>query len=508
VDPASSQRLTRRGLMLALIQLGKAGLWLVGAGALCGLLLAGYRATGTRSWVEVEGLPSRQIFSHAATVAGVLREAGIDLMPEDACVPPPGASVQPDLRIRIRRARPVVIQADGNTHSLRSQAATIAELLAELDLRLKPQDEVWLNGTLSTPATALLPAGPVGREAAPARNLPAAGATQVVIRRAVPITVNDDGTPMTFYATAATVGEVLQQHQITIYLGDRVLPGLGSPVAAGMQVFIRRSVPVHLYADGRWIHTRTQAETVAGVLAQEGLALVGKDQIDPPLTAALAPGLEIRVTRVREELLVEQEPIPFEAVWVGDPELEIDQQRLVQDGRVGLYKRRYRLVFQDDLQVSRALEDEWTAQEPADRVMAYGQKIVIRTLDTPDGPIEYWRKMRVYTTSYTAASSGKPRDHPRYGYTRLGHLLRKGIVAVDPEVIPLRTRLYVPGYGVAFAGDTGGGVKGKMVDLGYEQDTYQSWHWWTDVYILTPVPPASQIRWVLPDWPRYPDRRR
>jgi hypothetical protein len=75
-------------------------------------------------------------------------------------------------------------------------------------------------------------------------------------------------------------------------------------------------------------------------------------------------------------------------------------------------------------------------------------------------------------------------------------------------VIPLRTRLYVPGYGRAYASDTGGGVKGKWVDLGYEEDTYQSWHWWTDVYILTPVPPASKIRWVLPDWPRYPDRRR
>jgi 3D (Asp-Asp-Asp) domain-containing protein len=140
--------------------------------------------------------------------------------------------------------------------------------------------------------------------------------------------------------------------------------------------------------------------------------------------------------------------------------------------------------------------------------MAYGTKIVIRTMDTPDGPIEYWRKMRVYTTAYTAATCGKTRDHPRYGYTRLGWWLTKGIVAVNPDVIPLKTKMYVPGYGHAIAGDTGGGVKGKFVDLGYDEGKYQSWHWWSDIYLLTPVPPRNKILWILPDWPKYPDRRR
>jgi hypothetical protein len=68
--------------------------------------------------------------------------------------------------------------------------------------------------------------------------------------------------------------------------------------------------------------------------------------------------------------------------------------------------------------------------------------------------------------------------------------------------------MYVPGYGLAKANDTGGGVKGKFVDLGFTKETYESWHWWTDIYLLTPVPPKHKIRWVLPDYPRYPDRRR
>jgi len=150
----------------------------------------------------------------------------------------------------------------------------------------------------------------------------------------------------------------------------------------------------------------------------------------------------------------------------------------------------------------------WTEQQPVNKTMAYGTKIVVRTIDTPEGPIEYWRKIRVYLTSYMPRSCGKPPDHPRYGYTRLGLLLKKGIVATDPKVIPLRTNMYVPGYGHAFAGDTGGGVKGKFVDLGYTDYDYESWHWWGDIYLLAPVPPRDRILWVLPDWPKYPDRKR
>jgi len=47
----------------------------------------------------------------------------------------------------------------------------------------------------------------------------------------------------------------------------------------------------------------------------------------------------------------------------------------------------------------------------------------------------------------------------------------KGVVAVDPRVIRLGSRLYVEGYGFAVAGDTGGSIKGKRIDLG--QNTYR-----------------------------------
>jgi hypothetical protein len=56
----------------------------------------------------------------------------------------------------------------------------------------------------------------------------------------------------------------------------------------------------------------------------------------------------------------------------------------------------------------------------------------------------------------------------------------------------------VPGYGKGFAGDTGGGVKGRFIDLGYDEGQIVAWNGYVDVYYLTPVPPADQINYTLP----------
>jgi 3D (Asp-Asp-Asp) domain-containing protein len=51
------------------------------------------------------------------------------------------------------------------------------------------------------------------------------------------------------------------------------------------------------------------------------------------------------------------------------------------------------------------------------------------------------------------------------GSTALGVPVRKGVVAVDPKLIPLGTKLHVPGYGPGLAADVGYAIKGKVIDL-------------------------------------------
>jgi uncharacterized protein YabE (DUF348 family)/3D (Asp-Asp-Asp) domain-containing protein len=329
---------------------------------------------------------------------------------------------------------------------------------------------------------------------------------QLVVHRAVPITLHDNQVSSNFYTTRPNVGEALLEQGITLFLGDKVTPGLGTPLSPRLHVYIQRSTPVTVMADGRLIKTRTHRQTVGQVLAEAGVALMGQDFSRPPAATPVAANDTIEVVRVQQAVEVEEELIPFESTWIADEGMELDQQEVRQQGQTGVFKSRFRVRYENDQETWRELEDEWLEQEPRQRIIAYGTRIVVRTLDTPEGPIEYWRKIPMLATPYSAATSGKAPDHPRYGITRSGLQVRYGMAAVDPKVVPLMTELYVPDYGRALAADTGGLILGKHIDLAFEEgQAMPDMYGWLDVYVLTPVPPAAGIRYVLPEWPQRGD---
>ncbi len=481
--------------------------------ALASLMTSGYLATQAEVTLVLNGLVWR-LRTHQASVEAFLNEVGIEVYPEDIVSPGLAAPIRPGSTITVQQARPVTIEADGRVISLRTHAASVAEILHEAGITIKPHDRVIVNGQETRPQATLSASGSSGglrasglrtrlEQSQRGKSLSAEiTPLHIVLKRAVPIHVDDDGVPTTIYTTYPTVGEALRAEDITLYLGDQVEPSLGSPVSTGMHVYIRRSVPVSIAVDGHTIKTRTRQGTVAHVLAQEGVALVGDDRVEPGGDVPIADGMAIQVVRVKEAIAIEQDPIPFETAWQPDDSLELDQQRLNQEGVDGLTKRRVRVIHENGQEVSRIVEDEWVDREPITKIIAYGTNIVVRELETPEGVLEYWRKIRMLATSYSAATCGKEPDDPHYGKTFLGWDMRKGIVAVDPRVINLRSQVYVPGYGLGVAGDTGGKVKGRHIDLGYDEDNLVLWYKWVDVYVLTPVPPESEIRWVLPNWPR------
>ena len=63
------------------------------------------------------------------------------------------------------------------------------------------------------------------------------------------------------------------------------------------------------------------------------------------------------------------------------------------------------------------------------------------------------------------ATAYLPTDGEGRGITYTGTRARYGEIAVDPRVIPLGTKVFIPGYGIAVAEDTGGDILGNRIDL-------------------------------------------
>ncbi len=446
-------------------------------------------------------------------VAGLLADLGLALRPEDELSPAPGTKLTSGTHITVRRARPGLVSSDGRLVEVFTRSGTVGGLLDASHIPVSARDEVLLDGEIVQLDTPLPPvlrpqarAGfPLGRR----WNVPGPQPVHLSIHRAVPVTVDDGSVPYTLYTTASTVGDALLREAVSLYLGDKVQPNLGSRVTAGMRIYVQRSKPVVVAADGHTVQTRTQGKTVGAALMDLGVVVTGMDEVSPALHEPLVDQMHIQVTRVAEVTLVDSTPIPFESISRADDTLELDHTKLAQAGKNGEYRKRWKVRYEDGQEVDRVLVDEWQAAAPVTRVMAYGRMIVSRTLDTEQGPLTYWRKIRMYATSYSPARSGTPRSAPWYGRTRIGLPLKKGLVAIDPKVIPFHTLVYVPGYGIGRAADVGGGVRGKWIDLGYEDGDYQSWHWWVDVYVLEPRNPPSKIVWVLPNYPppSFPKKR-
>ena len=483
------------------------------SGLVIGGLVYGFLATATQVTVTVDGMRA-VVHSHHATVGDLLAEMQISLRPQDKLLVAADTPLQSGLAIDIQRARTLLIDDDGRVRTLYTHAETLRDALAEHGAVVGPHDLVSING-LPTAADASLPP----RAIAGGRNLPGVPGVYpwrgthsepvaVELRHAVPLSVQVGSLEWTSWSTASTVGEALASLGMVLYEGDRVEPGLGVPLSGSQRVVIERSKPVAIATADHALHTRSRGATVADLLAENGLLLTGFDRVEPALETPLAPDMAVRITRVQHIFEVEEQVTPYQAVWEADPELEIDTQRLEQEGVNGITRQRYRVILEDSQPITRTLDDTWLAQAPVTRVNKYGAKIVLRELNTPNGPVTYWRKIRMFATSYSAATAGTPRTSPNYGITRTGMRAGYGVVAVDPSVVRLYTQLYVPGYGQAVAGDTGGGVKGRWIDLGYADGQLAPWGRCVDVYLTGTPPPSYQINYRLPNTPSVACLRR
>ncbi len=163
--------------------------------------------------------------------------------------------------------------------------------------------------------------------------------------------------------------------------------------------------------------------------------------------------------RLRVYYRTVREEVPYDVIRRADSSQERGAQQVARRGATGSKEITVVDTYLDGKLVSSDQVGERILQPPVTEVVTYG------TMDTASRGGQTFRFRRALYLRATAYTAGKESNPVGDGYTATGVPARRGIVAVDPSVLPLNTRLYVEGYGYAVAADTGGAIKGLRIDL-------------------------------------------
>ncbi|QGP92016.1 3D domain protein [Neomoorella glycerini] len=234
-----------------------------------------------------------------------------------------------------------------------------------------------------------------------------------------------------------------------VRIGDWVLPLPGAWFWPGLKLTMAGVVPVAAEIAGQPLWSQVPLPAVAGILAQEGITLGPEDRVDSNL-GSNDPYQYIRVIRVENTIELRQEAVPPPLVRRPDRTLRPGKEKVVQEGQPGVRYYKYQVKKENGVEVERQLLETWIEVQPQPRIVAYGSRAYPAVTAARAGDT-----LKVIATAYTHTGNR----------TATGIWPYRGIVAVDPRVIPLGTRLYVEGYGYAVAQDTGGLIKGNRIDI-------------------------------------------
>ncbi len=168
-------------------------------------------------------------------------------------------------------------------------------------------------------------------------------------------------------------------------------------------------------------------------------------------------GTHITIAQVTSRSLstVDQE-IPIQVIRQKDDTMAQGEEEVVQVGQPGLERVQRETLYSNGTVIKTNDVSKVTQREMVPTIIKEGTREVTTSRNIAG------RSSRAIVMEASAYLAG---DGDGAGITATGVPAVRGIAAVDPDVIPLGTRLFIPGYGEAIAADTGGAIVGNKIDL-------------------------------------------
>ncbi len=223
-------------------------------------------------------------------------------------------------------------------------------------------------------------------------------------------------------------------------------------------------------------HMVSTEQTTVGALLEELENVIGTDYFledadeDDPVESMMT----ISLTSVTEKIVANVETMPYDTIRRPTLSMKIGESRVVQKGVNGQMSIVNKETYHGDELIDSEFIEEKVLVAPQDEIIEVGSTGII------DG-MSFSRAINARVTAYT------PSDPGCTGITATGTVAGHGTIAVDPSVIPFGTTVYIPGYGVAIAEDTGGAIIGHRIDVCFES-TDDALEWGVQnlsVYILS-----------------------
>ena len=288
------------------------------------------------------------------------------------------------------------------------------------------------------------------------------------------VTLIHDGLSETLETRAETADDLLVERNLVRAPEDALNVDPASPLTDGETVVYRAAVPVTVVVDGAPCTVRTAAANVAALLKAQAVPYDKHDSVAPAPSTGIENDAVVIVRHVDAWTETVRKPLAAKVVKRWAFTLPAGRTKVLDPGKPGLAEVDYAVTRSPDRRtVRRTKLIARVLRAPRARIVAEGigeytalseiaSRGIVGTLKLASSALS------MVATAYSAACAGCS------GVTATGRPAGHGVVAVDPSVIPLGTHMFIPGYGHAVAGDTGGAIRGHRIDLGFSSNAQAS----------------------------------